>query len=82
MDEQNKEMCACDGKYCEGVCRTLHRMVPVRDKANKPTGEKRLCTSAFIKSPIRRKRKYEEEAEQKESTRFDERAKYKGLFDY
>ena len=77
--EQEPEMCACGGK-CEGICRKLHRNVPVRDKKNIPTGEKRLCTGAFVKQSCRRRRKRDDDEPRQQQHNIAD--KYKGLFEY
>lgn len=80
MSEKSKDLCASGG-ICEGVCRQLYRVMPVRDKKNIPTGEKRLCTGAYTKQnrTVRRKR---EDTEPRQQPQFNAADKYKGLFDY
>lgn len=82
MGEKSKDMCASGGN-CEGICRQLHRIVPVRDKKNIPTGEKRLCAGAYIKqNRTKRRKRGDDEPRQQQEQRFDAADKYKGLFDY
>lgn len=79
--DKSKDMCASGG-MCEGICRRLYRNMPVRDKKNIPTSEKRLCTGAFLKTTVRRKRKHDDDDPRRQRHEEREPDKYKGLFDY